>query len=161
MQVTQAASAELNATVNHLLVLVEAFDGMLLGATNREEDIDPALWRRFGMQLSVDLPGPDEIYAILKRYGEPFVFAEEFLDVLAKLTEGASPALLRQMMEGLKRSLVLGPRMKRDISDPSALVMQLIEAVKPPPEFEPPALWRSPRQAERLKGLAWPPERAS
>jgi DNA polymerase III delta prime subunit len=156
---TQAAAKEQNATLNHLLVMVEQFEGMLIGATNREDDLDPALWRRFGMQLSVDLPGPDEVYAILKRYGAPFVFEEPFLDMLAKISEGASPSLLRQLMEGLKRAIVLGPRMKRSIDDPAVLLAGVIEAVKPPPEFDPPPLWRNPKNVQRLAGLPWPPTR--
>lgn len=157
LQADQAAAKEQNATLNHLLVMMEAFDHILLGATNRKEDLDPALWRRFGMQLSVDLPSEDEVFAILKRYSLPFQFDDAVLDMLASLTCGASPSLLRQLMEGLKRALVLGPRMKRPVDDVVALVQQIVAGVAPPPEMEIPPLWRSPAQAERLKGLAWPP----
>ncbi len=157
LQADQAAAKEQNATLNHLLVMVEAFDHILLGATNRKDDLDPALWRRFGMQLSVDLPSEDEVFAILKRYSLPFQFDDAILETLTSLTIGASPSLLRQLMEGLKRALILGPRMKRPVDDVVSLVQQIVAGVAPPPEMAVPALWRSPGQADRLKGLSWPP----
>lgn len=157
LQADQAAAKEQNADLNHLLVMVEKFEHMLLGATNRQDDLDPALWRRFGMQLSVDLPGPDEVFAILKRYSLPYEIDHAVLDVLAHLTQGASPSLLRQLMEGLKRALVLSPRMKRPIDSLPFMLEQIVAAVAPPPEMTAPPLWRNVKQAERLKGMPWPP----
>jgi SpoVK/Ycf46/Vps4 family AAA+-type ATPase len=157
LQADQAAAKEQNADLNHLLVMVEKFEHMLLGATNRQDDLDPALWRRFGMQLSVDLPGPDEVFAILKRYSLPYDVDPAVLDILTHLTLGASPSLLRQMMEGLKRALVLSPRMKRPIDNLPFMLQQIVAAVAPPPEMIAPPLWRNVKQADRLAGLPWPP----
>lgn len=138
-----------------LLRRVEEFRGILLGATNRPQDLDPALWRRFDLHIPIDLPGDDERFAILRRYGHPYRFAAEDLDDLSALTAGASPALLRGVMENLVRALVLAPRLQLDVSDPEALMRRIVASVQPPPEIEPPPLW----QGRMPVFTAWPPVR--
>lgn len=152
-----------NARQNTLTVLlrkVEEFEGYLLGATNRPQDLDPALWRRFHMQLAIELPGPDERFAILKRYGLPFAFRDEDLDLLVDLTHGASPALLRGVMEGVKRSLVIYPKIGMAVDDVAALFAAILVAVQPPPEIQHPPLWSDGKAAlAELGRMAWPPAR--
>jgi hypothetical protein len=139
---------------------IEEFRGVLLGATNRPEDIDPALWRRFGLQMVVDLPTEDERFAILARYLSPFVLPDDALDVFVDLTDGASPALLRGLMEGLKRSLVLAPRMNRPAAALESSLRGILVALQPPPEIPPPALWGATESAlAELASVQWPPER--
>lgn len=153
----QACSRELNAVLNTLLRHVEAFKGVFIAATNRQGSLDPALWRRFGMQIEVALPGADERYAILKRYAAPFDLPEDTADILTDVTRGASPALMRGLMEGIKRSIVLGPRLRRDISKPIDVIAPVIASTQPPPEFEPPLLWSSPQYGlDLLANIEWP-----
>jgi SpoVK/Ycf46/Vps4 family AAA+-type ATPase len=140
-----------------LLTKIEAFDGMLIAASNRQDDIDPALWRRFGLHIDVALPGNDERFAILKRYGEPYQIEDKIVDLLAAMTRGAPPSLLRQVMEGLKRALVLGSRLNLPIDDLPALVRHVVKGLAPHASYEKPPLWNTPAVADRLKGLAWPP----
>jgi hypothetical protein len=150
-----------NARSSILTVLlrhIERFRGLLIAATNRPRDLDPALWRRFNLQVTVDLPGDDERWAILRRYGAPYVFDDDDLDLLCGLTAGASPALLRGLMEGIKRSLVIAPRVGRDVSDPAVVFQQVISTVMPPPEIDPPELWLA-GGPKRLSGISWPPVR--
>ncbi|UJX46615.1 ATP-binding protein [Xanthobacter sp. YC-JY1] len=150
-----------NLTLTTLLTRVEGFEGILLAATNRKEDLDTAMWRRFGMQISVDLPGSEERYAILKRYSLPFEFPDDALDTLADLTAGASPALLRQMMEGLKRSIVLAPRLKKPIDDVVEVFRGLVATTVPHPDVPQPHLWKKfDACAADLRTIPWPPERA-
>lgn len=149
-------------TLTVLLRRIERFEGgFLVGATNVPEQLDAALWRRFALQLAVDLPGEDERFAILRRYGTPFDFADEDLDRLCVLTDGASPALLRGVMEGIKRALILGPRLGWEIGDPVRVLARVAGAVRPPPEFDPPPLlWQGRDEIERgLRGMNWPPAR--
>ena len=153
-----SAGKERNQFLTVLLTRIEAFKGYMIAATNRKDTLDSALWRRFGMQIEVALPAYEERYAILARYLAPFTLPEESLAVIADLADGASPSLLRQMMEGLKRSVVLAPRLKRDISDPLQTMERVIASIAPPPEFDPPPpLWASPATRRDLKGIAWPP----
>lgn len=156
-----SAGKEQNAFLTTLLTRVEGFAGFMLAATNRKDSIDSALWRRFGMQIDVALPAYAERYAICARYIDPFAFEESALAMIAEAAEGASPSLLRQLMEGVKRALILAPRLKRDASNSAAVLWQVVRQVAPPPEFEPPPLWSmdETRFAKALGAMAWPPVR--
>jgi SpoVK/Ycf46/Vps4 family AAA+-type ATPase len=158
VEADRASGVDVNRTLTTLLAQVEKFDGLLIAATNRQDALDPALWRRFGMQISVDLPGQEEAFAILKRYSLPFQFHDDVLDMLTALTSGAPPSLLRQLMEGIKRSLILGPRLKRPIDDAIKLVEMVASSIAPHPDYDPaPPLWSKRGNVKHLAGLPWPP----
>lgn len=146
------------STLTVLLRKVEEFQcGYLVGATNRPDDIDAALWRRFNMQIAIDLPGAEERFAILRRYGLPFAFPDQDLDLLTEVTDGASPALLRELMEGIKRSLIVRPRMRLSVDDPADMFRSVISATMPPPEMDVPRLWSRCEAVDSLRVLSWPP----
>lgn len=152
----QGASVERANSLNVLLRRIERFNGIALAATNRQDFLDSALWRRFDMQISIDLPGADERFAIIKRYAAPFEPPDEDVDLLVELTSGASPALLRTLMEGVKRTLIVGPKIGRKIDDPVSVFASVVAAVAPSPEYEPPPLWASPDAVRALAGITWP-----
>lgn len=154
------ATAARNSTLTVLLRRIEEFKGVLMAATNRPDALDPALWRRFGQQISVDLPDDDARYAILTMYGRPFDFGDEAIEILTDLTDGAAPSLLRQTMEGVKRMLVIGDGIRQPASDPVTAFRTIIAQSKPHPDYEPPPLWRDPGLVSHLAGIAWPPARA-
>ncbi len=151
------AQDERNAMLTVLMRKLEVSTCFTVAATNRADALDPALWRRFDMQISVDLPTEDERFAILRRYSAPFRLAETAVDTLTAQTMGASPALLRGLMESMKRALILGPRIHQPTGDPVALFARLAAAIAPPPEIEPPPLWET--KAAGLAGIPWPPTR--
>lgn len=156
----QACDTEMARALNVMLRWVEGYLGVVMSATNRHDEIDPALWRRFDMQIKIELPGEDERFAILRRYLAPYDLPDGDLDVLVELTYGASPALLKNLMEGVKRALILWPKMKRDTSDPVAIVQTIAASIAPPPEIEKPPLWNGAirtRDGAELSGLHWPP----
>lgn len=153
----QGASVERANSLNVLLRRIETFDGIALAATNRQDFLDSALWRRFDMQVSIDLPGADERFAILRRYIAPFDPPDEDIDILVDLTVGASPALLRALMEGLKRTVIVGPKVGRPIGDPIDAFGPVVAAVAPPPEYDPPPpLWKNANALEELAAWQWP-----
>ncbi|MFG1214963.1 ATP-binding protein [Xanthobacter flavus] len=155
-----SAGRERNMVLTTLLTRVEAFRGMAIAATNRKDQLDPALWRRFGMQISVDLPDGEERFAILNRYAAPFDFGEDGLDILTDLTQGASPALLRQLMEGLKRALVLHPRIGLNIDDVAVVFRAITSAVAPHPDLPQPPLWKAfGAHTSQIRKIPWPPAR--
>lgn len=158
------AGSARNSTLTVLLRKIEAFNGILVAATNRASALDPALWRRFGMQIEVALPDDDARWAILKRYGEPFLFDDDVLDCLTELTDGAAPSLLRQLMEGVKRLLVLGERIRQPATSVAAAFGAIAAQTKPHPDYEPPLLWSQTGQALSIlenitSGRPWPPAR--
>ncbi|MBA5779552.1 ATP-binding protein [Stappia sp. F7233] len=147
-----------NSMLTVLLRKIETFNGILIAATNRPESLDPALWRRFGMQISVDLPDDDARFAILKRYGMPYSFDEDLLSELSDLTEGAAPSLLRQLMESVKRQLVVGPRIRRETRSAAEAFALAISQNEPHPDYDKPVLWRNPQLVENLSQDQWPPK---
>lgn len=150
------ADKERTAALNVILRRVETFKGIFIGATNRADVIDPAMWRRFGMQIAIELPGPDEVFAILRRYLSPFDVPDEDVDILVKLTIGASPALLRMLAEGVKRSIVLDRRMKR-APTVSEVFRRVATSVAPPPEYpDKPGLWSDPMAFNAIEHISWP-----
>ncbi len=147
------------STLTVLLRKIESFEGLLVAATNRPQALDEALWRRFHLQLTVDLPGGDERFAILRRYGLPYAFADDDLELLTDLTAGASPALLKGLMEGIKRSLVIGRKLGWRIDDPVHVVLRVLGGISPPPEITAPPLWCEDDAVDRLAAMSWPPRR--
>lgn len=155
-----AVSRERDAALTVLLQKVETFRGIGCAATNTKDVVDPAMWRRFGLQISVDLPGEEQRFAILRKYAVPFDLEDAAIDVLVGVTRGCSPSLLRQLMEGMKRTLVLAPKLQIDVSRPERVFAHLVASIAPPPEMEQPPLWSDTAGAvETLASIPWPPAR--
>lgn len=153
------AQSERNQALTVLLRRIESYRGIGCAATNTKDALDPAMWRRFGLQISVDLPGENERFSILRKYAMPFDFADSAIDVLVSVTRGCSPSLLRQLMEGVKRTLVLAPRLHIDVNCPESVFAHVIASIAPPPEMPQPPLWADGRSLSQVKGIAWPPAR--
>lgn len=153
------AGHERNQAVTVLLRRIEGFRGIGLAATNTKDALDSAMWRRFGLQISVDLPGENERFAILRKYALPFDLDDEAIDVLVVATRGCSPSLLRQLMEGMKRALILAQKLQIDVSRPELVFDRVISAIAPPPEMQQPPLWSDARAIDQVRGMPWPPTR--
>lgn len=151
---------EKNAIVIHLLQFIDKFPGMLVAATNRADGIDPAIWRRFGMHLEIADPDDDCRFAILARYLHPMRLTDEALYTLVELTAGASPTLLRQFAEAVKRDLVLAPRYEQPV-DAASVMGRIVASVKPHEGATIPLLWRDRRAMDDAAGIEWPPTRAA
>lgn len=155
----QSTGKERNSIVVAFLQQIDRFDGVFIAATNRGDAIDAALWRRFAMHLELIEPDSECRFAILTRYLAPFGLPDEAMDRLCAATMGATPALLRQFMEGIKRDLVLGARFERPM-DAAAVLARTVAAIAPHAQAIAPPLWEEPaRQTEDLATMAWPPTR--
>lgn len=159
IEANSGATQERNQALTVLLRRIEGFRGIGLAATNTKTALDPAMWRRFGLQISVDLPGENERFSILRKYALPFDLEDSAIDVLVSATRGCSPSLLRQLMEGMKRLLVLAPRLHLDVSRAEVVFAHVIASIAPPPEMAQPPLWTDARAFDAIKGIAWPPTR--
>ncbi len=155
------ATQERNQAVTVLLRRIEQFRGFGLAATNTKDSLDAAMWRRFGLQISVDLPGEDERFAIIRKYAAPFDLPDDAIDILVRATRGCSPSLLRQLMEGMKRTLILAPRFSSAAAvAPEAVFGRVIASIAPPPEMDQPPLWTDRERSLRaIAAIAWPPAR--
>jgi len=155
----QACGKEMNAIVVAFLQQIDRFDGVFIAATNRGEAIDSALWRRFAMQLELIEPDADCRFAILTRYLAPFGLPDAAMDRICDATAGATPALLRQFMEGIKRDLVLGARFERPL-DAAHVIARAMAAIRPHAEAITPPLWSDPNAGiDQLATIDWPPTR--
>ncbi len=152
----QACAREMNAIVVSLLQKIDKFNGTLIAATNRGANIDAALWRRFGMHLEIIEPDAEARFAILTRYLAPLTLPEEAMELLTTVTAGASPAVLRQLMEGVKRDVILAPRYGK-LTKAGSLFAQLIASVRPHAGAIMPPLWTDQSLLDVVSKMPWPP----
>lgn len=157
--VNPAAEQDYNLTVNTLLAAFDRYEGFIVAATNFGARIDEALWRRFEIQITLDLPGDHERRRILERYLAPFVLPAAALAALSDSMETASPALMRSFAEHLKRQIVVGPKagwaMERD-----AVVERVISTVRPHPDLGLPRLWSIGLKDRAVPHFPWPLHRS-
>lgn len=142
-----------------LLQMIDRYDGVLFAATNRPQVIDAAIWRRFEMQINVGLPGPEERFAIVRRYFAPFHLPDEDIGAFGDVLDQASPALIRTVVEQVKREIILAPKLEQDGSLP-AILERVTASAQPAEDMPRPTLWARPERAEKLlSSVSWPPER--
>lgn len=152
----EGSGGERNSVVVALLQRIDAHPGMLIAATNLAESIDPAIWRRFSIHLEITEPDDDCRWAILRRYLEPMTLPDESIDVLTDITAGASPAVLRQLMEGVRRDIVLSPKFKWP-TEVRRVFRRIISTVRPHATATLPPLWGEPWALDKVAGISWPP----
>lgn len=153
------ADNERAATTIALLQEFDRFDGLLFAATNVTGAIDPALWRRFQLQIEIGMPGSAERFAIVRMYVEPFAVSDETVTAIADALSGASPALIREGCEMIKRSIILGPKMNLP-TDLTSIMERFGNSASPSEGMAVPRLWSDRRGAlNDLRRAPWPPER--
>lgn len=148
-----------NESINAILAGLDTVNCFMVAATNLADRLDPAIWRRFEIQVLIDLPGDHERRRILERYLAPFVLPELALGALSEALETASPALMRGFAEHIKRQLVVGPKAKWAM-DREAVIERVITSVKPHPDLGLPRLWSLGAKDKAVAELPWPLERS-
>lgn len=102
--VFDAGGAEYRNTLNELLHQMDGFNLdesiFILGATNREQDIDPALKRagRFDRIVEITLPDGESREAILKLYAQSIKCKDIDFASLAQQTKGMNGAQLKNLV---------------------------------------------------------------
>lgn len=114
-----ASHSENNQTINALLNELDGFNGsegiLIVAATNRLEDLDPALIRpgRFDKQLAVPLPEKNDRLDILKVHRRNKTFDDSIdWDEIAATTVGFSGAAIASM---LNEAAFIAASQKRDM----------------------------------------------
>ncbi len=116
---------EIKRVVNALLQNIDGREhrGITVGLTNHEGLLDPAIWRRFEVQLSVPLPGYEQRVEIAKRsLGDEAQQSKPDAKLLAWLTEGLSGSELKTMAMKYRKRIIL---QDENEDAPIALVAQL------------------------------------
>ena len=104
--------------------LLQNFDSLppsvlVLAATNHEHLLDPAVWRRFNVTVTLELPGAEQrrklIEKEIERYG---IRGKISVDTIAKITEGLSCSRISELMMAAAKRLILSGSVKtQDISE--------------------------------------------
>lgn len=155
----QASDDSRNEEVNTLLQRIEQHEGFIIAATNYGAHIDQAIWRRFDIHLTLELPGQRERELIVARYLAPFGLPADALRALGESLETASPALIRKLCEGLKRQFVLGPKLGYDMTR-DATITRTLATIHPHPDVGKPRLWSHGEKDGAVRALPWPIPRA-
>lgn len=108
--------------------------------------------------MHVEIAEPDLScrFAILKRYLMPYGIHDDALVVLAKATKGATPALLRQLAEAIKRDMVLAPRLLIECSA-NSVIRRAVASIAPHSDQASPPLWGDHMAAAAQITAYWPP----
>ena len=156
-KMSAGSDAENSKVTIALLQEIDRFGGLLFAATNLTDAIDAAIWRRFDMQIEIGFPGPNERFAIVKMYLAPYEADDATVLAISKAMDGASPALIRQCCEAIKRSLVLGPKMGM-ATDLKSIMDRFAASASPADGQQLPLMWAAPRDALiSLSKAPWPP----
>lgn len=154
--VTQHADQSHNQTVDILLQRMEELPRhYLIAATNHGDQIDEAIWRRFEIHVRLEAPGQPERERILARYLSPFVLPKKSLAELAVAFETATPALMRQFCEALRRQVIIGPKCDHNMQR-EAVIERIIASVQPHPDLGKPRLWTLGARDQAVRLLEWP-----
>lgn len=105
---------ELKRVVNSLLQNIDEFLGsgtnILIAATNHENLLDPAVWRRFNSVIEVPKPSEGEIDNLVRIFISPMKFDftdSKRMEKIVDLLVGLSPSDIKTICLNAKRSAVL------------------------------------------------------
>lgn len=103
---------ELQRVVIALLQNIDSLpdDTILVAATNHEQLLDPAIWRRFSFRIKMPMPDVPMRKALWESMLGDFVNERISLRELALRSEGASGAIIKQVCLDAKRDAVLSGR---------------------------------------------------
>ncbi|MDI6539105.1 ATP-binding protein [Pantoea ananatis] len=102
---------ELKRLVTVILQEVDEWpaESLLLAATNHEELIDPALWRRFDMIVNFEKPDAASISDAIKRFSGPdFAMFSRWIDVLTLTFKEESFSNIEKEIVKFRRAVALG-----------------------------------------------------
>lgn len=96
---------EIKRVVNALLQNIDSrrLAGITIAITNHEQLLDPAIWRRFELQLRIPKPNFEGRTKIAEKYLYPVELDERAKKLLAWVTEGFSGAEIEVFVNGYKK----------------------------------------------------------
>lgn len=99
---------ELRRAVNSLLLMTERFKGpgLVIAATNLQQFLDEALWRRFDDIISFDLPTEREIAQLLSRQFANFPAHFDLAGLNSKLTGMSYADIERICIDAIKKAVL-------------------------------------------------------
>lgn len=107
---------ELKRVVNSLIQNIDTFsnDSILIAATNHQELLDPAIWRRFTTVITLDRPQKEEIkqllFVILNGKSTNFLAVPKKLDFIEAALVGLSHSDIKTIIFNAMRGVILSDR---------------------------------------------------
>jgi MoxR-like ATPase len=100
----QQEMGELKRVVNSFIQTLDTFsrDLVVIAATNHEQLLDSAVWRRFSYQLEIGLPDLPTREKLWRQFTASVSLPKREIEVLADLSEGFSGAALKATADRLK-----------------------------------------------------------
>jgi SpoVK/Ycf46/Vps4 family AAA+-type ATPase len=115
-------SNELGELKRVVTTLLQNFDNMpanvlLVAATNHEHLLDSAIWRRFNVTITLELPGEVQRRQLIQQFLDKYeIHSNVNVSLIAKVSEGMSGALIEELMIAVaKRYLINGSVKTSDI----------------------------------------------
>ena len=115
---------EIKRVVNTFLQLLDGFEGrsIVIAATNFEQALDPAIWRRFDDVVRFDLPDEASLEALIRRRFRPLRFTHRQVTKILDSVSGASFAdAERVCLDARRRCALEGVDKLRDEDVTTAL----------------------------------------
>lgn len=102
---------EIKRVVNTLLQNLDGRKkiGFTIGVTNHELLLDPAIWRRFEVQIEIPKPSSEVLSSLIGKLLVPLKFEESEIKFLSWCIEGSSGADAEMLTKWLKKIHVLNP----------------------------------------------------
>lgn len=100
---------EIKRVVNTLLQNLDSRQelGFTIGVTNHEKLLDPAIWRRFEIQIEIPKPSPDVMANLISKYLSPLELYDAEVKFLSWSLENRTGADAEVMVKWLKRWTLL------------------------------------------------------
>jgi SpoVK/Ycf46/Vps4 family AAA+-type ATPase len=110
---------EIKRVVNALLQNLDLRkeNGFTIGVTNHARLLDPAVWRRFEVQLEIPKPEFDVRMEIARTFMAPLSPPSSHLRLIAWFTEGASGAEIEMLVRTYKKASVVNKDSTRGLLD--------------------------------------------
>ena len=102
-------TGELKRVVNSLIQNIDIFsrDSIIIAATNHHELLDPAIWRRFDVQVEIPKPSPQVTMALIRKFLSPLNFADNEIKLFAWCLEDSTGADIEMLAKWVKRAFII------------------------------------------------------
>ncbi|WP_368293779.1 AAA family ATPase [Dehalobacter sp. TBBPA1] len=121
-------SNELGELKRVVTTLLQNFDNMpgnvfLIAATNHEHLLDPAIWRRFNVTVTLDLPNNEQRQTLFKKWiNEHDVDIKLDYALLAKISEGLNGAQIKELANAAFKKYLIEKHLKTE--DVTTILLQ-------------------------------------
>jgi SpoVK/Ycf46/Vps4 family AAA+-type ATPase len=100
---------EIKRVVNSLLQIIDNFDGrsLIIAATNFEQALDPAIWRRFDDVIRFERPNNNQLKIVVKKRLAPLQFRVGHVEEIAKALSSATYADAERLCLDIRKSCAI------------------------------------------------------